>query len=472
MLARSPLRWSVAPAVLLALGALVGPVALVSAQEKQPDPESLAKQNGDVFDEVWQIIRDTHPDPSINLAAWNDTRIQMRQRALSARDDAALRTVLSDMLETLGESHFAIIPNAVSGTAEATGGWSGLTLQVIGGVPIVTRVAPNSPAQAAGCRNGWQLVSSDGDSLDAILKPFGQPRTSLERLARDRAIAGFVGGRPGMSPEYLFLDESQEPHKVAITFDDPPGEIVVLGNLPPLPAEVESRWLTPEEIRALGADPSRTGRVGYLRFSIWMTALASRIDQALFEFRDADAVVFDLRGNPGGLGMMATGVAGHLFAEPTSLGVMKAQGATLDFKTNPRSVDPAGKSVGIITAPVAILMDGQTGSTSEIFAAGLIDHKRVQPFGQTSAGAALPATTHNLRNGDVLLHAIGDFRTQGGFVVEGAGVSQAIGVAPTRADYTSSTDPELRDALKWIQSRSIVGSKQVPSSTPPSTGTP
>jgi len=415
-----------------------------------PDPESQAYLNGLVFDQVWGIIRDTHPDPSINQGQWNDARIQFRDRAVNAIDPDSFRTTLRDMLETLGESHFAIIPNSVSGSPGAVGGWSGITLQVIGTDVIVTQVAPKSPGESAGVKLGWALISSDGDSIAPLIQEFGPPRTSLERLARDHAIGGFIGGRAGMSPIYVFADEQSIEHTINITFDDPPGEVITMGNLPPFAAEFESNWLTPQQIESLGANATTTGRIGYLRFNVWLPALSPQIDDALTNFRTADGVIIDLRGNPGGLGLMATGVAGHFLAEPTSLGIMRGRGMKLDFRTNPRTVDRDGQSIGTFNGPLAILIDGHTGSTSEIFAAGLIDAQRAQPFGQTTAGAALPATTHTLKNGDVLLHAIGDFRTPSGKVIEGHGVVQSLGTAPSRHDYTSSPDPELRDALQWI----------------------
>lgn len=425
-------------------------------QPNHPPEESLALMNGDVFDQVWVIIRDTHPDPTINRGEWNDKRLQFRDRAVAANSTDELREVLRDMLDTLGESHFAIIPNSVSGSTEAVGGWSGITFQVIGDEAIVTRVAPKSPAAIAGVRTGWRVLSSDGDPLTEIIKPFGNPRTALERLARDRAIEAFLGGRPGMSPVYVFVDEGSTEHTINIILEDLPGERATFGNLPPFPAEVEQYWLSDDAIRALGSDPTKTGRIGYLRFSIWMTALSAAIDDALTAFRGADAIVIDLRGNPGGLGLMATGVAGHFLPETTSLGTMRGRGMKIDFRTNPRSVDRAGNIIGVFSGPLALLIDGHTGSTSEIFAAGLLDLHRAQPFGRTSAGAALPATTHNLQNGDVLLHAIGDFKTPSGQLVEGVGVAQQVGTAPTRSDYSSSPDPELRDALKWIaQERAV-----------------
>jgi carboxyl-terminal processing protease len=421
-----------------------------AVQADQPMEESQALLNGNVFDEVWVIIRDTHLDPSLSQTEWNETRIRFRDRAVAATDADSFRTVLRDMLQTLGESHFAIIPNSVSGSSSAVGGWSGLTVQVLGGDAIVTRIAEKSPAAIAGIKTGWKLVSSEGGSIDSIIKVFGTPRTSLERLAREQAVSSFVGGRPGMSAIYLFVDSNGDEHKVIITFEDQPGEIAKMGNLPPFALESEWNWLKEAEIKSLGCNPQMTGSIGYLRYNIWMTALSAPIDDALTAFRTADGIVIDLRGNPGGLGLMATGVAGHFLPEPTSLGTMQGRDMKLDFRTNPRTVDRNGNLIGVFTGPVAILIDGHTGSTSEIFAAGLLDVKRAQPFGQTTAGAALPATTHNLKNGDVLLHAIGDFRTPSGNLVEGIGVSQQIGTPPTRVDYTSSPDCELRDALQWI----------------------
>ncbi|NDG64784.1 MAG: hypothetical protein EBY29_15180, partial [Planctomycetes bacterium] len=80
------------------------------AQAKMPTEDSQALLNGMVFDQVWVIIRDTHPDPSINQGQWNDMRLEYRDRAVAATDAETFRTVLRDMLQTLGESHFAIIP--------------------------------------------------------------------------------------------------------------------------------------------------------------------------------------------------------------------------------------------------------------------------------------------------------------------------------------------------------------------------
>jgi len=428
-----------------------------------PTEESNALLQADTFDQVWTIIRDTHPDPSINQGSWNEARLTFRERAIAATNLEAFRATLQDMMQTLGDSHFAIIPSAVAGSASAVGGWSGLTVQVIDGSPIVTSVLPGSPAAAAGIVPGWRVLRSEGDSLDGLLAEIPQPRTALERSTRDRIVNGFLRGRPGMSPEMEFVDTKGVPQTARFTFDSPPGEVVTLGNLPPMPAACSARILTANEIDSLGVDPTTVGRVGLLTFTIWMPALAQQIDAALFGFRGVDALVIDLRGNPGGIALMVSGVAGHLLDEPTSLGQMQGRAMRMDFKANPRVVDGTGTHVGTIQAPVAILIDGLSGSTSEMFAGGLVDIGRAEVFGHCTAGAALPATTHPLKNGDILLHAIADFRTPSGVSIEGTGVCQRIGPPPTPSDYAACPEAELRSALRWIASERA----QAKSTAPP-----
>ena len=105
-----------------------------------------------------------------------------------------------------------------------------------------------------------------------------------------------------------------------------------------------------------------------------------------------------------------------------------------------------------VAGPLALLVDGGTASTSEIFAAGLEDAGRAEIFGGPSAGAALPSITTRLDTGDVLLYAIGDFRSARGRAIEGTGVVQGTDAPPALADYIACPDPVLRDALRWIES--------------------
>jgi carboxyl-terminal processing protease len=168
------------------------------------------------------------------------------------------------------------------------------------------------------------------------------------------------------------------------------------------------------------------------------------------EFRKTDGMVIDLRGNPGGLAFMMTGISGHFVADRRTLGIMKTRDNELRFSTNPRMVTAAGERVEPFGGPVAILMDALSGSASECFSGGMQSIGRAKVFGQTSMGQALPAQFTKLPNGDVLIHAFGDFVTADGTRLEGRGVIPDVAVPLTREDLLAGRDRPLEAALAWI----------------------
>jgi carboxyl-terminal processing protease len=159
---------------------------------------------------------------------------------------------------------------------------------------------------------------------------------------------------------------------------------------------------------------------------------------------DCSGVVIDLRGNPGGIGGLAMGVAGWFIDKPDQvLGTMYMRDSNLKFVINPRP--------DAFRGPLAILVDGCSGSTSEIFAGGLKDLKRARIFGKRTAGAALPSVFEKLPNGDGFQYAIANYISQGGKPLEGNGVIPDEEVPLTRQQLIAGQDPALDAAVAWIQ---------------------
>src|SRR5206468_10280581 len=129
----------------------------------------------------------------------------------------------------------------------------------------------------------------------------------------------------------------------------------------------------------------------------------------------------------------------------------------LRFNANPRMVNADGQRVEPYAGPVAILVDGMTGSASECFAGGMQSLGRARVFGQTSMGQALPALFDKLPNGDGLIHAWGDFVTGTGVRIEGRGVSPDEPVDLTRPELLSGRDAPMDAALAWIDSGGTSG---------------
>ena len=400
----------------------------------------------ETFDAAWTIIRDSHFDPSMNGVDWQAVRTELSPRAANARTDSEVREVIREMLGRLGLSHFALIPSGrdtVGGTATDLSGDPGFDVRLVGSNLIVTDVDPSGGAAAVGVRPGWKLVTFDEFPVSELLARL--PDSMPERLRQVEAwrlmetrLRGPLGSRIS-----LMFDDGLQGVGVSVERRAEAGAAATVGNLPTMHVRVD-------------ANQKRTPRgatVGVIRFNVWMPAVDPLVQKAMDRFRTADGIVIDLRGNPGGLAAMIMGISGHFLDERKPLGTMKSREAELKFAANPRLVNGAGERVEPFKGPLAILVDSMTGSASECFAGGMQALGRAHVFGQTSMGQALPAFFDKLPNGDVLIHATGDFVTANGTRLEGRGVIPDQVVPIVRSELLAGRDTTLEAALAWIDAR-------------------
>jgi carboxyl-terminal processing protease len=417
--------------------ALMGCVALPAAQ---------VSKGSETFDAAWTIIRDSHFDPGMNGVDWQAVRTELGPRAANARTDGELRDVIREMLGRLGLSHFALIPSgreSVAGPPADLSGDPGFDIRLVESNLLVTRVDPRGGAAAAGVRTGWRLLSLDAMPVTEILARLSDSMPErLRHVEAWRLVETRLRGPQGSRVSLMF-DDGQRSVGVSVERRAETGQPATVGNLPTMYVRVD-------------ADERRTpksGTVGVIRFNVWMPAVDTLVQSAIDRFRGADGIVIDLRGNPGGLAAMIMGISGHFLTERKPLGMMKSRDAELRFAANPRLVNSAGQRVEPFAGPVAILVDGMTGSASECFAGGMQALGRARVFGQTSMGQALPAFFDKLPNGDVLIHATGDFVTANGTRLEGRGVVPDEPVVLTQESLLSGRDATLEAALAWIDRR-------------------
>ncbi len=431
----------------------IAALALGSAGLSAQVPQGL-----ETFDAAWTTIRDSHFDKTMNGVNWDGVRAELRPRAASAKSNAELRAVVRDMLGRLGQSHFALIPSSADAAHDAPRGTSelsaepGFDVRLVGADLIVTRVESET---AAAVRTGWRVVEIEGAPVADLVRKLREEHRAVPGAGGPSAEGGNdrlvnveawriaqtrLRGRPGSTVALTFEDGKGGPVTVSLERRPEQGQPVTVGSLPTMFVRLESeRKQTPAGKTA-----------GIIRFNVWMAAVDALFQRAIDQFRASDGIVIDLRGNPGGLAGMMMGISGHFVNERKTLGVMKTRETELRFVSNPRLVSADGQRVLPYSGPVAILVDAMSGSASECFAGGMQSIGRARVFGQPSMGQALPALFDRMPNGDVLIHAYGDFVTAEGTRLEGRGVIPDQIVPLLREDLLAGRDPTLDAALAWI----------------------
>jgi carboxyl-terminal processing protease len=428
---------------LLGVGLLAALCAGVAPAQSGLTPAER-KLNVDSFEQVWQTVRDKHWDPKLGGLDWQAVHDELRPKLEKAATTDAARAVMEEMLSRLKQTHFGIVPGEAYGeVSAATGGdkpekstgGPGIDARVIDSQALVISVDPGSPAETAGVKPGWEIVRVEGkevaETIHKISEGLGSQSTLLD-LLQSHAVLQRLDGELGKAVTVEFRDGQNKTVSLKLDRRQPRGKLAILGNLPPLHFWVESRKVQ--------------GDIGYVRFNLFFEpeALAQALQAMVKECQNCAGFVVDVRGNPGGIGFLATGVAGWFTEKPNQkLGHMDMRTGTINFPVFPRPEPFKG--------PLAILVDGNSASTSEVFAAGMKDMKRARIFGTRTAGAALPSVFAKLPNGDGFQYAIANYTSEGGQVLEGIGVKPDEEVKLTRHQLLEGQDPVLDAAVSWIR---------------------
>ncbi|HEY3758420.1 MAG TPA: S41 family peptidase [Solirubrobacteraceae bacterium] len=137
----------------------------------------------------------------------------------------------------------------------------------------------------------------------------------------------------------------------------------------------------------------------------------------------ARGIVFDLRGNGGGLVEEARLIASIFL--PHEAVVVTTRGRTQPTQTLRAAGDPIPASV-----PVVVLVDRDTASASEIVTAALQDHRRATVVGTHTFGKGVFQEEQPLSNGGALDITVGEYFTPNGRNLGGGGVREGAGITP------------------------------------------
>ena len=268
----------------------------------------------------------------------------------------------------------------------------------------VTKVFPGSPAAEAHLSAGEAIVSVDGVSTA------GKPVAA--------SVARIVG--PAGTTVRLQLRRPGTRDLIAVSLTR--REISV-----PL---TSSRMI---DVRGT--------KVGYVSLSSFSKGAGQDVRRAVaaLQRRGAQALVFDLRDNGGGLVNEAVSVAGDFL--PSGSTVVSTQGLH-DAKQVLRTTDRTPTRL-----PVAVLVNGNTASASEIVTGALQDHGRATVVGTRTFGKGVVQTVFPLAGGAELKMTVAAYRTPLGRDIDHKGILPDVVV---RQAAGAHADQVLQRALSLL----------------------
>jgi carboxyl-terminal processing protease len=424
--------------MFLRLGVLgAAAVFIAAAADRYALTPGERQLNVNSFEYVWKTVRDKHWDPKLGGLNWQAVHDEMLPKVEKAGTMDKAREAIGSMLERLKQTHFNIVPADVYREMESPGareGSPGIDVRVLENKAIVFSVDPESPAARRGIKPGWQILRVDGkDVLPGIRKiQQGFAKSTLLDIMLTRSVTSRLGGKVGKAVTIDLLDEKDQSVGLELDRAKPRGTLATLGYLPPMYFWVEGRKIRPQ--------------ISYDRFNIFFEpeTVINTVEEMVKSCGDCSGFIIDLRGNPGGIGGLAMGVAGWFIDKPDQqLGTMYMRDNSIKFAVFPR--------IDAFRGPLAILVDGCSESTSEILAGGMKDLKRARVFGTPTAGAALPSVFEKLPNNDGFQYAVANYVSQGGKPLEGIGVIPDEEVRITRQQLLAGQDPPLDAAVTWIE---------------------
>lgn len=268
----------------------------------------------------------------------------------------------------------------------------------------IVDVFPGSPAEAAGLSSGDVITTIDG-----LPPAAGTPDAVGAQL---RGTAGTVV-RVGYSRSGIAHD----------------------------PVAITRRVITPPDVIAR----SLPGGVGYVRLRSFGANSASQLDAALARLKTAGvhAYVLDLRGNGGGYRDDAVAIASH-FVRGTVVTTRERDGAPTAFPAKP---------VKTIGAPLAVLVDGDTASASEIVAGAIQDDHTGTLIGTRTFGKGLVQETFPLPDGGAIKLTTARYLTPAGRDIDRVGITPDVVLAqpPDAHRGEPGHDPQLDRALTLLE---------------------
>jgi carboxyl-terminal processing protease len=226
---------------------------------------------------------------------------------------------------------------------------------------VISKVFPNTPAEAAGVREGDRIIQVD---------------TLTTRGWNTQQVSDYLTGTPGT--------------KVNVKFARP-------GVASPIDLRFTRAVIHVPAVRYAISFGAAGSKVGYVPLDRFNETAAEEVRDAVnsLQKEGVRGIILDFRGNPGGILEQSLAISNLFLKNGQEIASVRSRsGESQGYTARGNPVLP--------TTPLVVLTDEYTASASEIVAGALQDHDRALIVGQTSFGKGLVQSVFNLDGGYAL----------------------------------------------------------------------
>lgn len=271
---------------------------------------------------------------------------------------------------------------------------------------LLVNVLPDSPAAEGGLLAGEHIVGIDG--------------TNCRLMTTDEA-ANMLQGKPGS--------------QVRLDVEDRDSQVRNSNFL--------RRAVHVKSLPIVKIIDQQNG-IGYIKMTGFQKNTNEEMTAALqdLQAQGMKSLIWDVRGNPGGLLTAAVEVLDHFIADGT---IVSTKGRIADQNWN-----YSAHRMGTVNMPLVLLVDGDSASASEIVAGAIKDHRRGTLVGRKTYGKWSVQSIIPLHHNAGLRLTTAKFYSPRGETFGKIGIAPHITVAessPTRSFFRGPTDVNLEEDL-------------------------
>lgn len=189
------------------------------------------------------------------------------------------------------------------------------------------------------------------------------------------------------------------------------------------------------------------GGIGYIQISEFQSKTEEQFKSALADLKKQGmkSLIVDVRSNPGGLITAAANILDQILPEGTVVYTEDKYGKREDYTSDSKC----------LKCPIAILVNENSASASEIFAGAIKDYNYGTLIGTKTFGKGIVQTVFPLEDGDAVKITTAKYYTPKGNYIHGVGIEPDINLTykysgPEDEAYDMKYDNQVQKAIKVL----------------------